>query len=298
MATDPTHWTYAPVSSDADLHQGDILRRSDELVALLKEVHHHFCNAKYLGFVVLTQSCDLVQRGENLCKTEHITLAVIRSLEDIAHSVLGEMCPTASPTIYDRKMQSQFRRFLSRLINQNDWPTGLFYLHPDLDAGVSVASVVVMRVSISLRREHYDLLMAARTGRLTPQFEAKLGWIAGNLFSRVGTPDWSDYENGKKEADDIVNNVVTGDSLANELRWSESGLVRAAVHAKKDLSGLSSTELEETLSGFAPAPPADVAAARVVAIARDLMPELADDVATRLERRLRSDGQFRGQMKK
>ena len=58
------HWTYAQERAvDRDcLQQGDILERKDELVQVLKQVHPHFADPKYVHFIVLTQSCDLYFR--------------------------------------------------------------------------------------------------------------------------------------------------------------------------------------------------------------------------------------------
>lgn len=78
----PTHWTYCDFEPNSDLVQGDILGRNEELVELMRRVHAHFCDEKYLGFVVVTQSCDMYRRQDG-CRATHITLAVIRSLEAI-----------------------------------------------------------------------------------------------------------------------------------------------------------------------------------------------------------------------
>ena len=56
------HWTYCTFDPSSDLQQGDILSRTDELLAVLKNVHSYFCDERYLAFIVVTQSCDLVRR--------------------------------------------------------------------------------------------------------------------------------------------------------------------------------------------------------------------------------------------
>ncbi len=61
------HWTYCTFEPDSDLQQGDILSRTDELLTVLKNVHSYFCDERYLAFIVVTQSCDLVRR-----KKEHV----------------------------------------------------------------------------------------------------------------------------------------------------------------------------------------------------------------------------------
>ena len=77
------HWTYSKVEEEDDLYQGDIIARSERLLDLFRRVHRHFCDEKYLGFLITTQTCDLVRRGLKACKTKHINLAVIRSIDDL-----------------------------------------------------------------------------------------------------------------------------------------------------------------------------------------------------------------------
>lgn len=48
----PTHWTYEEFETDSDLAQGDILKRTVELDNITNNVHSHFSNEKYLGFLV------------------------------------------------------------------------------------------------------------------------------------------------------------------------------------------------------------------------------------------------------
>jgi len=74
----PNHWTYKPVSPDDDLSQGDIIARTEPVLNLLNGVHAYFCDPKYLCFIVLTQSCDLVMRGA-ACKARQIALGVVRA---------------------------------------------------------------------------------------------------------------------------------------------------------------------------------------------------------------------------
>ena len=76
----PSHWTYTDCCPEDDLEQGDIILPTEQLKSLFARVHQHFCDPKYVGFVVLTQSCDLVRRDDGVCKAKHITLAVVREL--------------------------------------------------------------------------------------------------------------------------------------------------------------------------------------------------------------------------
>ncbi len=51
---------------------------------------------------------------------------------------------------------------------------------------------------MAFRSDHYELMRDARCGRLQSEFANKLGWLVGNLYSRVGTPDWPKDELKKK----------------------------------------------------------------------------------------------------
>ena len=51
--------------------------------------------------------------------------------------------------------------------------------------------VAYLKVSIALKsNEHYDKCLNAKKIELTDEFKAKLGWLVGNMYSRVGTADW------------------------------------------------------------------------------------------------------------
>ena len=58
-----THWTYEAIPPEADLAQGDILEPTSALREVLREIHPYFLNPKYVAFLVLSQSCDLVRRS-------------------------------------------------------------------------------------------------------------------------------------------------------------------------------------------------------------------------------------------
>jgi len=57
---------------------------------------------------------------------------------------------------------------------------------------VKVDLCAFLLLSIALRAEHYGALLEAKIAQLDDIFAAKLGWLTGNLYSRVGTPDIED----------------------------------------------------------------------------------------------------------
>lgn len=227
----PTHWTYADCVPESDLAQGDIIRRTPELLDVLRQAHSHFCDEKYVAFAVLSQSCDLVRR-RGPCKTRYITLAVVRELDKALAPVLDEFCGTGVPGVLAEEFRHVADQLISRIVNQNEQALGLFYLHPDADLGIAAPSLIMLRVSIALRRDHYDLLIRSRAGRISNEFSAKLGWLAGNLFSRVATSDWDD-NTPQKPMEELVAQLISataefGDGSWVPKRWVEGALAAGA----------------------------------------------------------------------
>jgi hypothetical protein len=163
-----THWTYEAFEPASDLHQGDILWPTAELMGLFKEVHPHFCQDKYLAFMVITQSCDLAVRA-GFPSTRYINLAVVRSLSEVLRSLLDTACKPLKPGLYPAKRKNDAVALLQRLFNQNEQKLGLFYLFPDGEIGIGENAVAFLRVSVAFRAEHYDLMTRARRGRLAPE---------------------------------------------------------------------------------------------------------------------------------
>ena len=191
----PTHWTYDDFKPNECLYQGDIIKR-EPLLEVLQLVHGHFTNPKYLAFIVLTQTCDLVLRRKG-CKAKHISLAVIRPLSALIPSILEEMCHSPRVGVYAKERRTEAEEFLRRVLNQNEQVNGWVYLHPDADVGIGEAAVAMLRISVSLRApEHYELLRKARCGRLDTEYRNKLGWLKGNLYSRVDSTDWGRESRG------------------------------------------------------------------------------------------------------
>jgi hypothetical protein len=87
------HFTYASNLCKTDLMQGDVLERTPAIDQLLKVVHPHFHgHQKNLFFIVLTQSCDLVQRkGGSGCKSPYITIAPVRSIDSVIERHLAQL---------------------------------------------------------------------------------------------------------------------------------------------------------------------------------------------------------------
>ncbi len=188
----PLHFTYK--ESDADnpsLKQGDILQKTPALLKLLQKVHPHYTNSEYIFFQVITQSCDLVRRN-GTCKSRYITLAAVRTLDDIIDRFIEEN--TSSITIdgvfyCSENQRSKVVDFLKRLFNNNE--KEYFFLEKSPKHYISEHSCTLLYLTIAIRAyDHYDLCLDAKCLELVDNFQSKLGWLVGNLYSRVGTDDY------------------------------------------------------------------------------------------------------------
>jgi len=187
------HFTYASPANNSSLTQGDVLRRTPAIDSLLQEVHPHFHGqARNKYFMVLTQSCDLVRRQAGAgCKAPYITIAVVRSLSSVVQRQIADLkraeVPASLPVI-GQKSKNKLSEFLTRLFNNNE--PGLFFLESE-DTDLDTDCVALLNLSIAIKSElHYDTCLKAKVLQLQDNFQSKLGWLVGQLYSRVGTDDW------------------------------------------------------------------------------------------------------------
>lgn len=191
--TEKFHFTYERPTSTS-LQQGDLIRRSPDVERILCQVHPHFSEEKYRYFVVLTQSCDLVLRDGQQCKSRYISIAPVRSINDVAKKVVS----TVHFTDLERRLQfaSEDRKAkvvqtFERIFNNNEAPYFYFYQEPKL--GLSEDFCAILSLSIAVKSElHYTALLDARVLSLNSSFQHKLGYLVGTMYSRVGTQDWDD----------------------------------------------------------------------------------------------------------
>ena len=278
----PTHWTYAPVGPEDDLEQGDILRPTAELREVFATVHPHFGDGKYLGFIVQTQSCDLVRRAGGPPNALYINVATIRPLSQVLHKLASQVTEEVAPGVFRSSERSRVHQLLQRLLNQNEQAQGLFFLYPDADAGIAEPAVAFLRVAIALRREHYQLLVQARVGRLGAEFRAKFGWLAGNLFARPASSDWSDHAGGATRLKELTR------QLLGEIRWVDDEVLQAAISRQVDIATTTDQELE-ALRGPTPL---EKAVGEVERELRRVVPDVGDELVQKLGNRLRNNGKF------
>jgi hypothetical protein len=186
------HFTYEPTTS-ADLLQGDVIRRTEAVEALLKTVHPHYYSAKnYRFFIVLTQSCDLVRRDGAQCKSRYITIAAVRPLRLALDREIQKLQTSSIERklrICNESRQIKLVQFMERLLNNNE--DDYFYLHREPSVEMHEDHCAFLRLSITVKSElHYATLFDARVLSLKESFQHKLGYLVGTLFSRIGTEDW------------------------------------------------------------------------------------------------------------
>ncbi|GMV22741.1 MAG: hypothetical protein AMXMBFR57_26900 [Acidimicrobiia bacterium] len=283
----PTHWTYAPFASTDDLEQGDIIAPSPAVKAIFAAVHPHFQHDKYLGFMVATQSCDLVRRATH-SKANYISLVAIRPLTQVLHKILGlSLKAVDGEATFKTSEKTEGRRLLERLFNQNEQALGLFFLYPDLDAGIDESAVAFLRVSVAVRSEHCDALREARVGRLTESFQAKLGWLIGNLYVRPATPDWQDATGGEARFRALVNQHL------GEARWIDDEIVEQAKAQNVDLA----TATVDALESLRPPSRLERALTEVRTEILKVAPEFELGLLDKTLNRLRNNGRFRALLK-
>jgi hypothetical protein len=282
------HWTYEDFSPNSDLEQGDILASTPDVRALLNNVHPHFAAAKYLGFTIATQSCDLVRRPS--LKARYITIATIRSLRDVLPQLLQLVATPVAPGVFKASEWNEAQRFLARLFDQNEQAQGLFYLHPDGAVQLGEPSVSFLRVTVTLRAEHYDTLAAARTGRLSGDFRAKYGWLLGNLYSRAAAPDWADHAEGAVEIDALIKRSLSRTEGRGPL-WISDDLVSTGLKAGVTFADRNADELLAELEQHRDKPPLERMAVEVIRQAqRFFPPEENAEKLLKLQNRLLNNG--------
>ena len=172
------------------LEQGDILQKSPALEALLAKYHPHYAqHPDNKFFTVLTQSCDLVPRAGG-CSARYISLAPVRPLKTVLKREFDgklENVGLGAQPFATHRVRNAFEQFLQRLFNNNEPP--FFYYEAAHTRGIYEEMCAMLALPISLKPEHYTTLVEAKLAGIADVFQAKLGWLLGQMYSRVGTPD-------------------------------------------------------------------------------------------------------------
>jgi hypothetical protein len=296
----PVHFTYQAIEKpdEGDLFQGDILLPTEKIRAVFADVHPHFTDAKYVAFLVLTQTCDLVRRGGE-CKSRYINLAVVRPLRDVLFALLDKACGTVKVRgqpiagTYFQDTKSKAKQLLERILNQNAQAEGIFYLHNDAAIEITEPCVALLQVSVAVKSpEHYEELVSARRGRLKEEFQSKLGWLIGNLFSRVATRDWSTKDREKMVAQFLHQPEGIGVSNPIAPNWVSREKVTTANRAGVKVAGMTTDQVLAVLEKHSPPPPKQAAIARAVECVRSVIEGVSEEQLIKIKDRLATDPVF------
>ena len=197
------HFTYKQEPDMKTLCQGDVLEITEELSRILKDVHPYFIKEQYRYFMVLTQSCDLVRRNGKNCKTPYITLAAVKSYPEFLEKTLVKARfaeKIGGLLIMDEKNKDRAYQLVERLYNNTE--PEYFFLYKEDTLKFPESMVAYLKVSIALKSsEHYEKCLSAKRIELEDEFKAKLGWLVGNMYSRVGTADWEGVMSAQSRKD-------------------------------------------------------------------------------------------------
>lgn len=217
------HFTYKEYKDINSLCQGDLLEKTDELIEILELYHPYFLKDSYKYFMVLSQSCDLVRRNGKMCKTPYITLAAVRDYGEFLDKTLvsNKMAEDFNGILLvEEKAKLRVMQLVERLYNNTE--SDYFFLYKEDALNFSKSMVVYLRVSIALKSDlHYDACLKAKILELSDEFKAKLGWLVGNIYSRVGTTDWESKMDDKARRKMIEDEVNSRFAIGSKEQFKE-----------------------------------------------------------------------------
>lgn len=239
-----THFTYKSDLNDKTLEQGDLLKRTKELDDLLTEVHPYYLKASFKYFIVLTQSCDLVLR-KGKCKTDYISIAAVIPFDRIVEKEVETFQNNDIERKYclcDIKKRTNMYQLVEKIFNNNH--KDFFYLHEDATRDLQEQCCAHLRLSIAIRsHDHYQMCLKAKFLELENDFRAKLGWLVGDLYSRVGTTDWAPDNIPATAFKTMINTAID-----SQILWKPKSVLRTAnIQIEKILTDNTTTKDETTI---------------------------------------------------
>ena len=181
-------------------------------------------------FVVLTQSCDLVRRRKNP-KSPFITIAAVQHLDSALNdhtSKIKDKNIDSQLNICNLSYRTQTIQYLERLLNNSE--KSHYCLPVECHNNFSKDYCIVLNLSVAISSEYYNKCLEAKIGQMEEIFAAKLGWMAGNQFSRVATPD----------IDELIDNTKGESSFKSVFmeRVFSSATIWLSTHQIKELKKL------------------------------------------------------------
>ena len=208
-------YIYEDHFSESSLLQGDILKVDGQFQKYFDDFYPAIqpSDGKIQYVMVLTQSCDLVKAEKRKPKLSHINVCLVRKLDSVVKRLISdEIKPTVvgNKKLLARDALDQLKDKLSKLLNNTDQKTHFFLPKQD---PFKEDMVAVLPLSFSFRSDHYDLLLENRVLGIKPEFQAKVGHIIGQLYSRIGTPDLHDFGWNDKQTRQYINLLLENSNL-------------------------------------------------------------------------------------
>ena len=208
-------YVYEDRSSESSLLQGDILKIDGQFRQYFDEFYPAIqpSDGKIQYVMILTQSCDLVRTKKRKPKLSHVNVCLVRRLSSVIKRLINEeIKPTeiGNTKVLSRDALDQLKDKLSKLLNNSDQKTHFFL---PKQTPFEEDMVAVLPLSFSFRADHYDLLLENRVLGIKPEFQAKVGHIIAQLYSRIATPDLLDFDWDDKKIRQHINQLLDNSNL-------------------------------------------------------------------------------------
>ena len=175
-----------------------------------------------------------------------------------------------------------------------------FFLPKSGNPNIPEDLLVFLRLTVALRKEHYDVLASAKIAELADIFQAKLGWLKGNIYSRVATPD---IEERDVNAAEIKRQFFDSYVPKDELVWLsnlQADLLRKLVKTKSSTEGrdLTTEEVLDIIENDIPEDTQIVANNIVERLIKNKLIERDDqESATKFARAIANESSFKSVVK-
>ena len=129
--------------------------------------------------------------------------------------------------VISSKERENLVKFLASLIDNNK--ERYFYIHSDIDCGIDLNCCAFLQLAVTLKAQHYETCLAAKLCQLDETFQAKLGYLIGHMYNRVGTTEWNDHY------PDVDVNTMAGEQLdALFVTFEDRQIKEGIAELKKD----------------------------------------------------------------
>ena len=112
---------------------------------------------------------------------------------------------------------------------------------------LSFLFLVFSWLSIAIKSNfHYDACLNSKILELTDAFKAKLGWLVGRIYSRVGTQDWVPSCVTKEGFSEIIDKL-----LEENIVWIDKKVInKLKGEYSAEISSMSPSEIQELASSI------------------------------------------------